>query len=91
MRDWREFYELTRETPPGPFLVKAVALLQQKEDALDLGCAGFQPNAEEGACRLQEPCMVDLSKERGRQSGSHAIARSYASRCRGIQLLKNVK
>jgi len=40
-----------------------------------LGCgSGFQPNAEEGACRLQEHGVVDLSKEQGRRSGSQAKA-----------------
>ena len=36
--------------------------------------AGFQPNAEEGACRLQEHGVVDLSKEQGRRSRSQAEA-----------------
>src|SRR5712691_7368810 len=36
--------------------------------------SGFQPNSEEGACRLQEYGVVDLSKEQGRRSGSQAKA-----------------
>jgi hypothetical protein len=35
---------------------------------------GFQPNAEEGACRLQEHGVVDLSKEQGGRPGSQAKA-----------------
>src|SRR5207248_8471019 len=33
--------------------------------------AGFQPNAEEGACILQEHSVIDSSKDRGRPSRFH--------------------
>ncbi len=35
---WEDFYTRTKDRPPWPLLVEAVALLSQRKDALDLGC-----------------------------------------------------
>ncbi|GCE12420.1 class I SAM-dependent methyltransferase [Tengunoibacter tsumagoiensis] len=35
---WDQFYELTRERPPSEGIIRAVSLLGQTGDALDLGC-----------------------------------------------------
>src|SRR5258706_2519641 len=34
---WHKFYQITKDSPPWPLLQKAVALLDHKDDALDLG------------------------------------------------------
>src|SRR6266487_5986250 len=34
----------------------------------DISSSGFQPHAEEGACRLQEQLVVDWPKEHGRRT-----------------------
>jgi tellurite methyltransferase len=35
---WEDFYTITKDRPPWPLLVEAVDLLEQRKDALDLGC-----------------------------------------------------
>ena len=35
--NWKQYYEQTKEIPPRPSLIKAVELVQNKNEALDLG------------------------------------------------------
>ena len=35
---WEDFYKITKDRPPWPLLIRAVSLLSQRKDALDLGC-----------------------------------------------------
>jgi tellurite methyltransferase len=35
---WEDFYKITKDRPPWPLLVEAVDLLDQRVEALDLGC-----------------------------------------------------
>ncbi len=38
--NWKEFYQITKDNPPWPRLIRAVSLLGHAGDALDLGCGG---------------------------------------------------
>lgn len=40
-KGWQEYYEKTKERPPRPLLVKAVSLINGRDEALDLGAAAL--------------------------------------------------
>src|SRR5258708_24742415 len=42
MSDWSEFYEITRNKPPSPLLVKSLKFVVSKNKALDLGAGSLR-------------------------------------------------
>ncbi len=51
--NWEEFYQITKNNPPWPRLVRAVSLLRYTGEALDLGCGGGRDTRYLLACGFQ--------------------------------------
>jgi SAM-dependent methyltransferase len=72
--NWEEFYQLTKNNPPWPRLVRAVSLLGHAGEALDLGCGGGRDTRYLVACGFQVTAvdqeaaalaaLADLPRER---------------------------
>jgi trans-aconitate methyltransferase len=67
---WLEFYEITKNKPPSPLLVKAIKFVHEKDSALDLGAGALRDTKlllQSGFQRVtsvdSEPVMIDVSKD----------------------------
>lgn len=67
---WLEFYEITKNKPPSPLLVKAIKFVSEKDRALDLGAGALrdtrfllQTNFQSVTSVDSEPLIAEVSKE----------------------------
>ncbi len=67
---WLEFYEITKNKPPSPLLIKALQFVNVKDDALDLGAGALRDTKfliDSGFKHItavdSEPLMIEAAKE----------------------------
>lgn len=72
---WLEFYEITKNKPPSPLLVKSLNFVKNKNNALDLGAGALRDTRfllQTGFKHItavdSEPLMVEASKELGNKN-----------------------
>lgn len=67
---WLEFYEITKNKPPSPLLLKAIKFVNKRDSALDLGVGALRDTRfllTSGFAQVtaidSEPLMIEASKE----------------------------
>jgi len=92
-QSWKDYFERTKGKPPRPLLVKAIGLLKEKGNALDLGSGALNDSAfllSQGFSHVtavdKVPVAIEIAKQFPKEKFEYVIS-SFEDYLKGLTII----